>query len=344
MSKAATARDEAEVQNISKFFRRIQEAVPGAPLRQRPGVREASRRAHRRRARIRPWPRPTSRRRPCASSPSTRRRAWSSRSCSWCTCVQGQLPVQKRARRPGAARRAASGIVPPSGDFHTQDERRLFYVGMTRARRELLPHERARDYGGRPRAQGQPVRAGGARPPARTRRGPSRRKAVEEIDRVRGRHARAGARRAAPPHATRTEELLISHKQVDDYQTCPLKYRYVHVLRVPILRHHTVVYGSTIHAVVEFYLKRRRAEGNYTSAGRSAGGVRAQVAEPGVPHLGASGGAQGRGPRGAHALLAPGGGRRAPGRPGSRRSSRSASGRTGCEGASTGSTRTCWAP
>jgi len=33
---------------------------------------------------------------------------------------------------------------------------------------------------------------------------------------------------------------------------------------VPILRHHTVVYGSTMHAVVEFYLK-RRVEGNYTS-------------------------------------------------------------------------------
>ena len=51
---------------------------------------------------------------------------------------------------------------------------------------------------------------------------------------------------------------------MDDYQTCPLKYRYIHMLRVPILRHHTVVYGSTIHAVVEFYLK-RRVEGNYTS-------------------------------------------------------------------------------
>ena len=56
---------------------------------------------------------------------------------------------------------------------------------------------------------------------------------------------------------------------MDDYQTCPLKYRYIHMLRVPILRHHTVVYGSTIHAVVEFYLK-RRVEGNYTLARRSA--------------------------------------------------------------------------
>jgi DNA helicase-2/ATP-dependent DNA helicase PcrA len=90
---------------------------------------------------------------------------------------------------------------------------------------------------------------------------PFKGRAVEEIE------------RCAPPSAPDTgalppiadsEELLISHKQVDDYQTCPLKYRYVHLLRVPILRHHTVVYGSTIHSVVEFYLK-RRVEGNYTS-------------------------------------------------------------------------------
>ena len=37
----------------------------------------------------------------------------------------------------------------------------------------------------------------------------------------------------------------------------------MHVLRVPIRRHHTVVYGETLHKVVEFYL-RRRAAGNYT--------------------------------------------------------------------------------
>src|SRR5262249_8166927 len=61
-----------------------------------------------------------------------------------------------------------------------------------------------------------------------------------------------------------SEELVLSHKQVDDYQTCPLKYRYVHQLRVPIRRHHTVVYGSTMPEVVEFYLK-RRVEGSYTS-------------------------------------------------------------------------------
>jgi DNA helicase II / ATP-dependent DNA helicase PcrA len=57
--------------------------------------------------------------------------------------------------------------------------------------------------------------------------------------------------------------LELSHRQVDDYETCPLKYRYVHRLRVPIRRHHTVVYGETLHRVVEHYL-RRRVDGLYT--------------------------------------------------------------------------------
>jgi DNA helicase-2/ATP-dependent DNA helicase PcrA len=90
---------------------------------------------------------------------------------------------------------------------------------------------------------------------------PFKAKAVEELERFAPPPAPLGDTPAPMPA---DEELLLSHKQVDDYQTCPLKYRYVHLLRVPILRHHTVVYGSTIHAVVEFYLK-RRVEGNYTS-------------------------------------------------------------------------------
>jgi DNA helicase-2/ATP-dependent DNA helicase PcrA len=51
---------------------------------------------------------------------------------------------------------------------------------------------------------------------------------------------------------------------VDDYETCPLKYQYIHIKRIPLRQHHSVVYGSAIHKAVEFYL-RRRAVGNFTS-------------------------------------------------------------------------------
>src|SRR5262249_1514933 len=46
--------------------------------------------------------------------------------------------------------------------------------------------------------------------------------------------------------------------------SCPLKYHYVHVLRIPLLQHHAIVYGNALHKAVEFYL-RRRAIGAFTA-------------------------------------------------------------------------------
>src|SRR5262249_44542506 len=51
-------------------------------------------------------------------------------------CLQNEFPSRRRAdpiEIPAELIRDAS----PSGDFHLQEERRLFYVGMTRAREEL---------------------------------------------------------------------------------------------------------------------------------------------------------------------------------------------------------------
>src|SRR5437879_8149558 len=125
---------------------------------------------------------------------------------------------------------------------------------MTRAERQL--HLRsARDYGGtRARKVSQVVLEARDLPKDAAR--PFAAKAIEEIQRF-APPAEAAEERLAP--IPPEQELVVSHKQVDDYQTCPLKYRYVNVLRVPILRHHTGVYGATIHRVVEDYLLCRGA-------------------------------------------------------------------------------------
>jgi DNA helicase-2/ATP-dependent DNA helicase PcrA len=257
MSKAATARDEAEVQNISKFFRRVQDASKALRydnLREfvnhldalidageDPAVAEAD-----------------------VETPAVRvltvhkAKGLEFPVVFLVSLVQDKFPLRGRREALEVPVELIRETLP-AGDFHQQEERRLFYVGMTRARRELYLTS-ARDYGGaRQRKVSQFVLEALDLPKDAAR--PFKAKAVEEIQRF-APPAEPDAARLAP--IPPEQELLISHKQVDDYQTCPLKYRYVHVLRVPILRHHAVVYGSTIHKVVEHYLL-RRAAGNYTS-------------------------------------------------------------------------------
>src|SRR5881409_1385636 len=256
MSKAATARDEAEVQNVSKFFRRIQDASKALrydnvrefvnhldaliDAGEDPAVAEAE-----------------------VETPAVRvltvhkAKGLEFPVVVLVALVQDKFPL--RGRRDALELPVELIKEPlPSGDFHKQEERRLFYVGMTRAERELYLTS-ARDYGGtRERKVSQFVLEALDLPRDAAR--PFKGKAIEEIHR--NAPPAVGVGELLAPMAPE-QELVISHKQVDDYQTCPLKYRYVHMLRVPILRHHAVVYGATVHLVVEYYLL-RRAAGNYT--------------------------------------------------------------------------------
>ena len=256
MSKAATARDEAEVQNISKFFRRVQDASKALrydnvrefvthldaliDAGEDPAVAEAE-----------------------VETPAVRvltvhkAKGLEFPVVFLVTLVQDKFPLRGRKDAFELPVELIKETLP-SGDFHKQEERRLFYVGMTRAKRELHLTS-ARDYGGtRERKVSQFVLEALDLPKDSAR--PFTAKAIEEIQRF-APPAEVADQTLAP--IPPEQELVISHKQVDDYQTCPLKYRYVHMLRVPILRHHAVVYGATVHRVVEYYLL-RRAAGNYT--------------------------------------------------------------------------------
>jgi len=56
---------------------------------------------------------------------------------------------------------------------------------------------------------------------------------------------------------TRDGRLNLSPHQIDDYLSCPLKFKYVNILKVPILAHHSVHYGKAIHEAIAFYFERR---------------------------------------------------------------------------------------
>jgi DNA helicase-2/ATP-dependent DNA helicase PcrA len=142
----------------------------------------------------------------------------------------------------------------PGGDYHLQEERRLFYVGMTRAQRRLFLTSAA-DYGGtRPRKVSRFLLEALDRPQAdlsALKAGP-----LEVIER----HAPKADQGSRDAGAIPEEQgLILSHRQIDDYKTCPLKYKYIHVLRVPILQHHTVIYGNALHQAVQEYLRGKMA-------------------------------------------------------------------------------------
>ncbi len=130
---------------------------------------------------------------------------------------------------------------------------------MTRARDELILSHAA-DYGGARARRVSPfvlealdLPAAASVPGAGARAStPAERLATFDAP-PRGIAVRAGR----PDRPSRSS---LSFYQIDDYLTCPLKYKYAHVLRVPLAPHHAIVYGAALHkAVQEFH--HRHAQG-----------------------------------------------------------------------------------
>jgi DNA helicase-2/ATP-dependent DNA helicase PcrA len=166
--------------------------------------------------------------------------------------VAGRFPLSGRGDTLALPAGLGRG-EPVTPESALAEERRLCYVAMTRARDELvLSH--AADYGGArarrvspfvlealdlPAASGVP--GAGARISS-----PEERLAAFDVP-VAGPPA---------PLGPITEPLSLSFYQIDDYLTCPLKYKYAHVLRVPLAPHHAIVYGSALHKAVQLFHNR----------------------------------------------------------------------------------------
>ena len=142
--------------------------------------------------------------------------------------------------------------ILPAGNFHLQEERRLFYVGMTRAMNELYLTS-ARDYGSE-------------------RERKVSRFVVEALDlnpknmatmissplEVIKRHAPVSLPIEIQAKPLRSDDpLQLSYYKIDDYLTCPLKYKFTHILHMPIYQHHSVIYGAALHQAIAAYLRAR---------------------------------------------------------------------------------------
>ena len=295
----APAELEQEVRNVSKFFNRVRDAAACSSTTTCASSSATSTRSWTP-ATIRRWSRPIPRRPPSTSSPCTRPRASSGRWCSWSTACRTS------SRPPGAPSRsrcrpALIKDTLPTGDFHAQEERRLFYVGMTRARERPLLHQRG-GHGRHAPVEGEPVRAGGARP-------------------AEGRGAavpRAGHRGAAAPCAAagrtggRVRALPAGRGAGGEPPAGG---------RLPDLPAQVPVRPPPAHpaaAASRHRLRQRAAHGGGVLPAPARGrelhlagglppGLRGRLAQRGLPHPGARGAAEAGGHRGADPLLPRGG-------------------------------------
>jgi len=169
-------------------------------------------------------------------------------------CAESKFPLQRHGEALSLPSELAKEELDLSGGSHLLEERRLFYVAMTRAMDELLLTSAA-DYGtSRARKLSRFVVEALDLPSPR----PISRKTAP-LEALAREAPAPEPRPAVDAEIPEDEPLRLSYRQIDDYETCPLKYRYLHVLRVPLLAHHAVVYGYAVHEAVRSYFERRLA-------------------------------------------------------------------------------------
>ena len=149
----------------------------------------------------------------------------------------------------------------PSGDWHMQEERRLFYVGQTRAM-DLLYFTHSRDIGGKRIKKISPFVLE-ALDKQRSEKNLIRLSPFEKIEKF------APVPATLTPNAQQTlffdtDILKLTQGAIDDYLTCAFKYRYIHILRLPIVRHHAIVYGSALHIAVAQFFRAKKAGRHFT--------------------------------------------------------------------------------
>jgi DNA helicase-2/ATP-dependent DNA helicase PcrA len=76
-----------------------------------------------------------------------------------------------------------------------------------------------------------------------------------ELERSRPAAAEADAR---IPAMGADDVLTVSYSQIEDYRRCPLRYRFAHVLRIPVLPTPQLIYGNALHRAVSDFLTRKR--------------------------------------------------------------------------------------
>jgi DNA helicase-2/ATP-dependent DNA helicase PcrA len=141
--------------------------------------------------------------------------------------------------------------ILPEGDSHLEEERRLFYVGMTRAK-DILYFTAANYYGERKREKKISPFVFEALGKIKERKSPEDSQLflfdwpksvgpeIAEMD-------LSFSPSAEWPKNGRAPICYLSYSQIETFDRCPLQYKYKNILRIPVPKHFAASFGSMIH-------------------------------------------------------------------------------------------------
>ena len=160
-------------------------------------------------------------------------------------CVRDRFPTRKR----GDPIELPEDIIKenlPQGNSHLQEERRLFYVACTRAR-DYLFLTLGKDYGGarekKPSIFLQELLLSISQPVSDS----AQLSFLTSIQSI--------PKKTKKVIDSQLQMQFVSFSQIDTFLTCPLKYKYRYILRVPSRPHHALTFGVTIHTTLnDFHL------------------------------------------------------------------------------------------
>jgi DNA helicase-2/ATP-dependent DNA helicase PcrA len=148
--------------------------------------------------------------------------------------------------------------ILPKGDFHLEEERRLFYVGMTRAKEKLFLT--AADYYGEGKrekklspfigeALGEVVVKGLAKDIT------AQQTSFLDYEPL------ANPREASAKWGETLHINYLSYSQIESFRVCPLHFKFKNILKIPTAPSAALSFGTTMHAVMrDFYRKTGEGE------------------------------------------------------------------------------------
>lgn len=143
--------------------------------------------------------------------------------------------------------------VLPSGDEHIQEERRLFYVGMTRAKKYLYITY-ADNYGGkRQKTPSGFINETGLK----IFNFKSEKENSVEVEQTALFGLQTGFRNYQGEEAVDSLPKTLSYSQIEKFRVCPLQYKYAYILKIPGPPNHALSFGDTIHKCLRDFHHRK---------------------------------------------------------------------------------------